>query len=111
MKIIKIIKRDFDSNLRIFIYKCVIIFVLCISLYEYTVGSKLNKVDKILTKINDLSAINEDSLKKDIFQKLNSRLDQENFINPEYTRILIKSFNRILEEISQENEKIIKESN
>ena len=111
MKILKIIKKDFDANFRIFLYKCIIIFILLISLYEYTVGSKLNKIDRILTKINDVSEISEEKLQEDFFQKLNSRLNQENFINPEYTRILIRSFNKILEEINRENEKFIKESN
>ena len=111
MKLFRIIKKDFDSNFRIFIYKCVVIFILSISIYEYTVGSKLNKIDSILTKIHDLSQINEDNLKRDFFQKLNSRLNQENFINPEYMKILLKSFDKILEEINRENEKIIKESN
>ena len=50
-------------------------------------------------------------MKRDFFQKLNSRLNQENFINPEYMKILLKSFDKILEEINRENEKIIKESN
>ncbi len=111
MKLLNLIKKDFNSDLRIFIYKCLIVFILLISFYQYTIGSKLDKIDNLLSRIENLSQLNEDTIQKEFFSKFENRLDQENFFNPEYIKIIIKSYNKILEEFDRENNKIEQEKN
>jgi hypothetical protein len=111
MKLLNLIKKDLNSDLRIFIYKCLIVFILLISFYQYTIGSKLDKIDNLLARIENLSELNEDTIQKEFFSKFENRLDQENFFNPEYIKIIIKSYNKILEEFDRENSKIEQEKN
>lgn len=111
MNFLKFLKSEIDSKLRIFIYKCIIIFILVISIYQYTLGNRLNEIDKLIIRFYEVTDIASQENKERFFHKLQSRLEQDKFLNPEYTKILIKSFNKILKEINQENEKIIEEEN
>lgn len=111
MKLFNLIKKDFNYDLRIFIYKCLIIFILLISFYQYTIGSKIDKIDNLLSRIENLSQIDEDTIQKKFFSKFENRLNQENFLNPEYVKIIIKSYNKVIKEFDRENIKIEQEKN
>lgn len=106
MKFLKSIIKDFNFELRVFIYKAIIIFILLISIFEYTIGSRLSHLDKILYSFDKLSNLDEQQIKKDFFNNLQNRLNNENFFNPEHTKLLIQSFNKIISEINLENEKL-----